>query len=226
MSSYGYLRVGSLVVRSLRNSVDDELLALFRDDMLEIINSTANQYYTAENGYDESDDQEDRDIEVVRYRAAGSVIAHRLDMLGATEKTALRFLDEHLCANYETRSMLPGFSGDDVVWPSAEARSKYEIAQRLRMSLDGRKWLELLSAAQEGPFYDPSPEPGSRLWLLGELKYFNYFDERQVLRAVLMAIPDREVVLDITDLAGAGYMDASDRTCMASLEPQRECAPP
>ena len=215
MSSYGCLRVGSLVISSLRNSVDDELLALFRDDMLEIIKSTANQYYTALNGYVEPDNQDDREIEIVRYRAVGSMIADRLDMLGATEKSALRFLNEQLATNDEIRR-LPGVSLDGFEWPSAEARTRHEVTQRLRTSLDASRWLELLSSAKAGPFWEHSPEPGSRLWLLGELRYSNYLDERQVLRAVLMAIPDCEVVLDITDLINAGYMDVSDPMSMAS----------
>ena len=36
VSSYGYLRVGSLIVSHLQNDVGDELMTLFRDDMLGI----------------------------------------------------------------------------------------------------------------------------------------------------------------------------------------------
>jgi hypothetical protein len=47
VSSYGYLRVGSVEISSHRNGVDNELFALFRDDMLDIKPAMASEYYVA-----------------------------------------------------------------------------------------------------------------------------------------------------------------------------------
>jgi hypothetical protein len=172
MSSYGYLRVGSLIVSHLRNGVSDELMILFRDDMLDIRHARASEYYTPEKGYDEDSLDDDYEIDIVIYRAAATTIADRLDLMGVTPSAALAFLDEEL----------------------------NEYGTDLANSLDSSKWLDLLLAAPEGRSYDLLPEPGSRYWLLDQLDFDGYWDERHVLRAVLMAFPDAEVTLDLTEL--------------------------
>lgn len=92
MSSCGYLKVGSFRVTSHRDGVDNELLALFRDDMLHIESAMASEYYTTENGYADVDefgpaDAVDDEIATLIYSSPGYVIADRLDVMGATPVT-------------------------------------------------------------------------------------------------------------------------------------------
>jgi hypothetical protein len=58
MSSYGSLRVGKVIVSQLRNSVGDDLLAVFRNDMLKIRQVSEYQYYVVERKYEEPDADE------------------------------------------------------------------------------------------------------------------------------------------------------------------------
>ena len=150
----------------------------------------ASEYYTPENGYDEDSLGDDYEMDVVVYRAAASIIADRLDLMGVTPSAACAFLDEEL--NHH-RIILASVKGEE--------RARIEYETDLFNSLDSGRWLSLLAAAPEGPAFDPSPEPGSRLWLLEQIDYEgDYSHERHVLRAVLIAFPDAEVTLDLTDL--------------------------
>lgn len=211
VSSYAYLRVGSLIVSHLRNGVSDELMTLFRDDMLDIRHARASEYYSADNGYEESSLDDDHEIDVVVYRAAASIIADRLDLMGVTSSAALAFLDEELndggddvYLHDSDREVLAAALADNDRIISASMKSErwaqIQYVRELRKSLNSTRWLDLLAAAPEGCSHDPSPKPGSRLWLLEQLDYGDYWAERHVLRAVLMAFPDAEVTLDLTDL--------------------------
>ena len=116
---YGYLRVGPLIVSHLRNGVHDELMTLFRDNMLDIRRAWASEYYTADNGYEEGDMGHDYEINIVVYRAAAYVIADRLDLMGVTTSTVLAFLDEEL----DNR-------GDEVHLNDSDHRSARRRARR------------------------------------------------------------------------------------------------
>ena len=211
MSSYGYLRVGSLIVSHLRNDVDDELMTLFRDDMLDVRQAWASEYYTADNGYEEGSMDDDHEMDIVMYRSAASAVADRLDLMGVTTSAALAFLDEELNGRRwgvhlddSEREILDAAMEDQyrTVWASmtSEKRARIEYDRELRKSLDSSRWLDLLASAPESRSYDPFPQPGSRSWLLDLLRYEDYWTERHVLRAVLMAFPNAEVTLDVTDL--------------------------
>jgi hypothetical protein len=211
VSSYAYLRVGSLIVSYLRNDVGDELMTLFRDDMLDIRRTRATEYYTADKGYEKGSLDDDHEMDIVVYRAAASSIADRLDLMGVTASAALAFLDEELngrshgeCQDESERKLLDAALADNyrVILSSmnTEERARIEYETALRNSLDSNKWLELLAVAPEGRSYDSFPEPGNRYWLLRQLHCEDYWAERHVLRAVLMAFPDAEVTLDLTEL--------------------------
>jgi len=211
VSSYGYLRVGSLIVSHLRNDVDDELMTLFRDDMLVVRHARASEYYTADNGYDEASRDDDYEMDIVMYRSAASNMADRLDLMGVTTSAALAYLDEELNdyrggvhLDDSEREMLDAAMEDQyraaLASMTSEQRARVEYDRELRNSLDTSRWLGLLASAPESRSYDPFPAPGSRSWLLELLRYENYWTERHVLRAVLMAFPNAEVTLDVTDL--------------------------
>ena len=227
VSSYGYLRVGSLIVSHLRNDVGDELMTLFRDDMLGIRHAWASEYYTADDGYEECSLDDDYEIDIVVYRAAASTIADRLDLMGVTTSAALSFLDEKLNDRRDgvylddsDRELLDAVqaNNDGIILANMknEERARIEYGRKLRKSLDSSRWLDLLAAAPEGRSYDPFPEPGSRLWLLEQLDYEDYWAERHVLRAVLLAFPDAEVTLDLTELSLSGYLEDHRLISMAS----------
>jgi hypothetical protein len=227
MSSYGYLRVGSLIVSHLRNDVGDELMTLFRDDMLDIRRARASEYYTVDKGYEKDSLDDDYEIDIVAYRAAASTIADRLDLMGVTTSAALAFLDEKLNGQEDRMHLddserkLPGAALADnyqtiLADRTSEKRARIEHERELRESLDSNRWLDLLTAAPEGRSYDLSPEPGSRLWLLEQLHYEDYLAERHALRAVLMAFPDAEVTLDLTELNPSEYLEGRRLLSMAS----------
>ena len=215
MSSYAYLRVGSLVVSDLRNDVGDELMTLFRDDMLDIRRARASEYYTADKGYEEDSLDDDYEMDIVVYRAAASSIADRLDLMGVTASAALAFLDEQLndrghdvYLDESQRELLDAVLEDNhraiLASMNSEQRARVEYETALRNSLDSSRWLELLAAAPEGRSYDFFPEPGSQYWFLRQLHYEDCWTERHVLRAALMAFPDAEVTLDLTELDRSG----------------------
>jgi HEPN/Toprim N-terminal domain 1 len=208
VTGYAELRVGVLLVSQFHNGVGDELMTLFRDDMLDIRHGWASEYFTVEKEYDLDADYE---MDLVVYRAAASSIADRLDLMGVTTTAALAFLDEQLNdrrpgvdLDQSERELLAAALADNsrVILASmnSEQRARVEHGMALRDSLDSNRWLELLAAAPEGRSYDLSPEPGSRYWFLTQLRYEDYWAERHVLRAVLMAFPDAEVTLDLTEL--------------------------
>lgn len=88
MGSYGYLQVGSLVVRQFKNGMPTELLAVFRDDMLHRQRVLATDYYG------DRDEDEDKYVDVAEFRAPARVIADRLDIMGFEAQVALDFLDD------------------------------------------------------------------------------------------------------------------------------------
>ena len=185
MSSYGYLRVGSVEISSHRNGVDNELFALFRDDMLDIKPAMASEYYTEERGYSSlepsasASPESDHEISIVLYSSPASVIADRLDLMGATAQASLSFLSERLTER--------AFDKDDP--------------------MNGHAWIEAITSASDNSGHDGIPEHGSKRWLLDNLACRDYSDERYILRCVLLAFPDALVTLDLTDLNEAAWLD-------------------
>jgi hypothetical protein len=70
MSRHGDLRVGAVAVGRLNDGFSNELLAIFRDDMLHISRVSASVYYRSEYlDYVAEDNGEN--VEVVEFRAPG-----------------------------------------------------------------------------------------------------------------------------------------------------------
>jgi hypothetical protein len=203
-----------LVLSHPRNGVEDELMALFRDDMLSVTPSTAGQYYTSERGYSTQDPDSDYEMNLFEFRSPGRVIATRLDTMGVDVDGAWAYLDEQLGGDADTPSTeFPDWRRELHEAMPAEHRAKVEHAEVLRKSLDARGWLDRLATAPDKPYWSPDPEPGSRLWLLKQL---DYWDDLYVLRAVLLALPDAEVILDVTDLVRDGHLREAELEHMAS----------
>jgi hypothetical protein len=193
-------------------------MALFRDDMLSVTPSTAGQYYTPERGYSTQDPDSDYEMNLFEFRSPGPVIAARLDTMGVDAAGALAYLDERLggdadAPSTELSDLLSDQRRELLEAMPAEHKAKVEHTEAMRKSLDARGWLDRLASAPEKPYWSSDPEPGSRLWLLEQL---NYWDDLYLLRAVLLALPDAEVILDITNLVGGGYMREAELEHMAS----------
>jgi len=189
VSSYGFLRVGTLKIASYRNTADDELLALFRDDMLQVGSTMASDYYTEQNGFSSahinaqgplSDDDE---IITYTYRCPGSTMTDRLDLMGATADASLSFLDERLAERI--------FAADDPT--------------------NSRDWIQAIVSNPDNVDQDGIPRAGSKRSLLDNLDCRNYLEERYILRCTLLAFPQEAVTLDITDLNQGGWLDAFPR---------------
>lgn len=208
MSSYGSLRVGSLVVSKLRNGVGNELLAVFRDDMLTVSRVSAAQYFSIENGYAETESEDDEPVRVVEFRAPGCAVADRLDVIGVDPVRVLAYLDEQL----EESSPIM-FDPRFLTGLNAEVRAEIDRDKALRASLNGQKWIEMLAASPEDPSGIERRSPGSRFWLLSQI---DYWDERYALRVVLLAFPNAEVVLDVTDINEDGHSKDFELGTLAS----------
>jgi hypothetical protein len=201
VSSYGSLRVGDVVVSRLRNGVENELLAIFRDDMLSSRRVPVREYYGLQ-GYDESDGVEDDYLmDVLEFRAPGQAIADRLDIFGIDANTILADLDQQ----FSDRS---GITHDQDFQSTLndEIREQIDEEDAYRLSLGAAGWVQALMSSSEEPQSGDKTRPGSRAWLIEQLYAW---DERFALRAVLLAFPQAEVVLDVTDLEEGGYIDAS-----------------
>ena len=200
-------------------------MALFRDDMFSVTPSTAGQYYTPERGYSTQDPGSDYEMNLFEFRSPGPVIAARLDTMGVDAAGALAYLDEQLRDDADAPSTELSDQRRELLEVLSDQRrelfeampaghkAKVEHAEALRKSLDARGWLDRLASAPEKPYWSSDPEPGSRLWLLEQLDYWN---DLYVLRAVLLALPDAEVILDVTDLVGGGYFREAELEHMAS----------
>ena len=177
VSSYGYLRAGSLVIAHLRNAVDEQLMLLFRDDMLDVRRVLASQYYTPAKGYESFSQSNDYEMDQVEYRAPGRTIAERLDLMGVTAEAALTFLDKNFNRNLGERSPSAQLDDDQraildtaheenmriiLAVMTEEQLADYESAKELRESLDSHRWMELLASASEDGSFNLHPKLGSR----------------------------------------------------------------
>lgn len=130
MSSYGSLRVGPVVITQPRNRVWNELMAVFRDDMLQVEHVPARDYYVPENGYVASSDHGDSLIEVIKFRAAGRTIADRLDIMGVDTTATLAHLDRQ----FSDHSGI-GYNLDFLASLSNDIKAKIIADRKLRASL-------------------------------------------------------------------------------------------
>lgn len=186
-------------------------MAVFRDDMLRIEYLPAHEYYVPENGYiaSEDDDDDETPVKVVTFKAAGRVIADRLDIMGIDESTTFAYLNDQFADRssvFYDFNLLEGLPDDD--------KARISEVRELRASLTGAGWVQrLANSVEDPPGTRAFDNPGSRTWLLDEL---DQWDERFVMRAALLAFPDAEVVLDVTELEENGWMNESEPVSLAS----------
>jgi hypothetical protein len=191
----------------MRDGIGNELMAVFRDDLLRISHLSARDYEVLRYGHSDIEEGYEEQIEATEFRAPGQVIADRLDIIGVDAATALAYLDEALHPGPDIFS-----DPDFLATLDEETRSFVAQEKAFKESLDGWRWVELLAAVPADPpeTADRTP-PGSRRWLLEQIAYM---DERFALRLVLLAFPHDEVVLDVTDLGEGGWL--SEVTALAT----------
>jgi hypothetical protein len=196
----GFLQVGSIVVAELKDGIRRELLSAFSEDMFERVTEPWDEVY---------------DNVIARFRAPGRHIAERLDLIGISRAAVLRLLDrsihgthaDSILDDYEERVFL---DGQDNFSYSAEAiDALIKDNDRLLRSLDAESWvLRLSSAPLDAGVEDMSP--ASKRWLM---RFLKGWDEIHTLRITLLAFPDAEVTLDVTDLL-AGRWGHDDRKAL------------
>ena len=209
MTNYGTLRVGLAAVGRLQEGIRNELLTVFRDNMLQIRHVPAHLYYVPENGWpDEVIEDQDELVEVVEFRAPGEVVAARLDLMGFDAATTLAYMDEQLSSRtgilFDEEFL--GTLDDDI-------RAEMDQERDFRLSINGQVWVDLLSHTSPDPPGSFDRNPGSRMWLLNEI---DYWDERFAIRIALLAFPHAEVVLDVTELGDNGWLSESGPESLAS----------
>jgi hypothetical protein len=168
------LKVGSidLVVPQIGN----ELLAIFHEDMTYIRRVPAREYWPGRwPGLDQRDDEPL--VPVKEFRAPGGVLSERLELMGFNEGLAFARMDGIFAAD---RSLT-----DLGIIESEEAT--------LAGSLNSRAWVERIRSSTEGI---PGPSLDSRGWLLEQVSGLGLLWR---LRVILLAFPEAEVVLDVTE---------------------------
>jgi hypothetical protein len=207
MGSYGELFVDGVTVGSMKNGVPTELCAVFSDSMLRRRKAKAQDYYS------DPDLPDDELVDVYELVAPGRTIADRLDLLGFDQACALTDLDEAL-EDARARYASPLYQ--------IRVKEVQAIARDELVHLDGYTavdWIrDFRVAAPHHPDSGDRFVPGSRSWLF---HYVEGLDERIVLRAILLSLPDSEVRLDITDLVGGGWLDQPEGLCSQGLAAMR-----
>jgi hypothetical protein len=136
-------------------------------------------------------------------------VADRLDVMGLGAEQVLSDLDAQL------RVEAAGLLDEEFLAGSLDQREESEHGQEgeLLSSMTGRDWAARMSAVADGPdrFH-------GRGWLLSLIEHW---DNRHRLRAVLLALPDAEVVFDVTWL-GENRWRESEPELLASAT-QRRC---
>jgi hypothetical protein len=171
--------VGSLVVCA-NAEVRSELLAVFRDDMLQTERASEVIHNVPPGVW----------VEAAELRAPGRHIADRLDVMGVDAAQVLAGLD---------RRIRIGAGPFDEVFLTEE--SEYSIAEireeeALLGAMSAQDWVNRLAATPDGLDAISGQVLGSRPWLLNLIAGW---DARHRLRAVLLAFPDAEVIVDITE---------------------------
>ena len=198
MDNTGDLLVGSFSVCSA-DGIDDEVLAVFRDDMLH-----ARQAPAAE--YEHMISPDGPFVDAAVFRAPGRVIASRLDLMGIDEARVLADLDRTLRAAAEP------LDDGALVGESDESRAFIREEEALLGAMTARDWVSRLAASPADSLYDKTL--GSRGWLLRQFEESDdvRWDARRRLRVALLAFPDAEVTFDATWLGDYGWFGSEPGT--------------
>jgi hypothetical protein len=203
MNGYGKLYVGDEPLASYSRRVDPELLSVFTDSMYRSrIADAAGFHVNTKPG---------ATVSVHEFTGRGRIIADRLDILGFTPDKVYRAIDIGLDkARADCLPKDPDPESDyyyEVRGYYAEPDPDYAARiERDKAYLDGytaQDWITDLRGAQARHGLG-SIALGSVNWLRSRI---STEDVRLELRAFLLARPDDEVRLDVTELVTGGWLD-------------------
>ena len=194
MSIEGSLWVGPVLVNRLLNGVGDELIAVFRDDMMESAVIPKHAEY----------------VESIKFRASGPHVAARLDLMGLTPELVYEHLNRHF-ERVKVRDARTLSVFKDVL--AQESRDRIERDIPFLASFTAQDWVEGLADAPEDEPEISDRAIRSRTWFVDHLYTW---DERLALRAALLSFPDSEVILEVAHLEGARFVEAAQRSTVAS----------
>jgi len=157
--------------------VGDELLAALRDDMIQERHVPIREYWPDFGSSQDGDPL----VPVQEYRVTGRILAERLDLMGFDAGSTLATVSGALAAGKALGNL-----------GLVEARE-----QEMLGSLTGKAWVDLLASSTDDSPGTCEPSLNSRSWLLEQINGFNFLRR---LRAILLAFPEAEVVLDSTEL--------------------------
>jgi hypothetical protein len=192
MGSYCALRFDERNVLSFKSSVPEVLISLFQEtDRRETI--------------DTSDPDEDRRI--VTYSIGRRDLLERLDVLGATARAAADAFEKWRAAELLAfREYAEDGSVSATVVAALEGLSYADWASRVPAALANRFEIDVREARDEVETRMLDRDDG---WL-----FFEQDELRVLVRALLEACPNvHDVILDIDDLIGGGYLEGDVRLC-------------
>ena len=216
MRKYEGLHVGAVQIDRMRYGLPNELIAVFLDSMRRSLNISLAEYEgraEEEDGKqgEDDDDEQDEEITVVELAGSASVIADRLDTLGFTTAVTHRLLTAAFAEARESKaSSFARVAAEHAMEADLVAEHDVEMA-RLEGYTSGQ-WIQDVRATAISGEQGSVLAAGSPAWLLDIAA--GHADPRVTLRAALLAWPDAEVRLDITD---DSYSE-SETVCSEALE--------
>jgi hypothetical protein len=221
MGSYAYLRIGDIKLSWTKDDFDPSLMMLFSEkDKRVLPNSPA----TGED-YCEGDVEEEPPV-VVQYAINPAVAKDRLEFMGFTLPRVRRHFQ---CGIEKRQAELAQRHGNPLWGKSPKLRTWLAREQQVLDTLTFENWLDCLCQIVRNRL-----RPDRRYWLSDEtseqqlplaIRYmlgspdegllgFPSFDLRDPMRAIVEVMDaDAEVVYDLTDIVGGGYVEADDDLC-------------
>ncbi|WP_091191982.1 hypothetical protein [Micromonospora narathiwatensis] len=211
MGSWGELSAGPFTLFFFKDIVPNDLVCLFQDEMYSPSIGRASTRYVL-------GDKPDHDVEFFEYKATGRLIADRLDILGFDIDSALEVLRQSIGENLDSP---PWFEGMGRIDP--ESVERWEAEQAALAELDTDRWLKAIASAaatqSKAVFEPPDQQPviGSGKWLLELIPDETENARWHRLRLVTHAVPDIEVILDVSDLVYGGWLVKDELDTMPSV---------
>lgn len=173
------LKVGSIEMSV--SAIGSELLAVFHEGMVQERDVPVRKYWPGVWPILDEQLNDELVVSVREYRVTGDRVADRLELMGFNSGTALSYLSGMFAASRALINI--GLSSEE---------------DALAGSLDGGAWVERLRASTDDEAETAKMGLSSRSWLLRQI---NDLDVLWRLRLILLALPEAEVVLDITEIS-------------------------
>ena len=211
MGSWGELSAGPFTLFFFKDMVPNDLVCLFQDGMYFPSTGRASTRYGVGG-------KPDYDVEFFEYKATGRLIADRLDILGFEIDSSLEVLRQSIGENLDNPPWFEGSGRIDPEWVE-----RWRAEQAALAELDTDRWLEAIASAaatqSKAVFEPPDQEPvvGSGKWLLNLIPDESENARWHRLRLVTHAVPDIEVILDVSDLVYGGWLVKDELDTLPSV---------